>query len=136
MPHGSKYGNGIVIVQERKYRPTSDYSSGSSTTRYTTTSSSSVGKYYSSTMDSRSSSSSSSSSKRGPDRTGTYRTGGAGMSHTPKGSLDVGTNLPLKDGYKTTAKTNTKGKRDVVIVHHNTKDADPAAPRSSERYRS
>ncbi|KAB5566982.1 hypothetical protein GE09DRAFT_1056439 [Coniochaeta sp. 2T2.1] len=114
MPHGSKYGNGIVIVQERQYRPSSTYSSGSSTTRYTTTSSGSG--YYSSAMDSSSSSRSSSASNRGPDRTGTYRTGGA-------------------DSHNTTVKHNTKGKREVVIVHHNTKNVDPAAPRSSERYR-
>lgn len=45
------------------------------------------------------------------------------------------TNTTFEDGYVTTAKHNTKGKREVVIVHHNTKHSDPDAPRSSDRYR-
>ncbi|OIW25976.1 hypothetical protein CONLIGDRAFT_684517 [Coniochaeta ligniaria NRRL 30616] len=113
MSHGSKYGSSVVIVQERQYRPSSTYTAGSSASRSSGTSSG----YYSSTMDSSPSSSrSSSASNQAPDRTGTYRNGAS-------------------DGHLTTAKHNTKGKREVVIVHHNMKHSDPEAPRSSDRYR-
>jgi hypothetical protein len=133
MPHGSKYGSSVVIVQERQYRPSSTYSVDSSASRSSGTASS----YYSSAMDSRSSSSRSSSASNGaPDRTGTYRTGGSGTSDTIRRSWAIDTNTALKDGYVTTATHNNKGKRNVVIVHHNTKASDPDAPRSSDRYRS
>jgi hypothetical protein len=132
MPHGSKYGSSVVIVQERQYRPSSTYTVGSSASRSSGTS----GGYYTSTMDSSSSSRSSSASNQAPDRTGTYRTGGSGMSITVRMSSTIDTNTLPKDGHVTTATHNTKGKREVVIVHHNTKHSDPAAPRSSDRYRS
>ncbi|KAJ9130018.1 hypothetical protein NKR19_g10082 [Coniochaeta hoffmannii] len=114
MPHGSKYGSSVVIVQERQYTPSTTYSVGSSASRSSGTSSG----YDSSTMDSRSSSSRSSSASNGaPNRTGTYRTGGS-------------------DGHLVTVKHNVnKGKRDVVIINHGTKHSDPNEPRSSDRYR-
>ncbi|RKU41278.1 hypothetical protein DL546_000758 [Coniochaeta pulveracea] len=49
-----------------------------------------------------------------PDRTGTYRNGNA-------------------DGYLTNVTLNTQGKREVVLVQHNTQPSyDPAEPRSSD----
>ena len=133
MPHGSKYGSSVVIVQERQYRPSTTYSVGSSASRSSGTPSG----YYSSTMDSHSSSSRSSSASNGDrDRTGTYRTGGSGTSNLIRRSWAIDTNTTLQDGHLTTVKHNVnKGKRDVVIIHHATKHSDPEAPRSSDRYR-
>jgi len=133
MPHGSKYGSSVVIVQERQYTPSTTYSVGSSASRSSGTSSG----YDSSTMDSRSSSSRSSSASNGaPNRTGTYRTGGSGTSNSIRRSWAIDTNTALQDGHLVTVKHNVnKGKRDVVIINHGTKHSDPNEPRSSDRYR-
>ncbi|KAH8906216.1 hypothetical protein BR93DRAFT_734413 [Coniochaeta sp. PMI_546] len=131
MSHGSKYGSSVVIVQERQYRPSSNYTVGSSASRSSGTSTG----YYTSTMDSSSSSRSPSASNPGVDWTGAYRNSHSGMSLSIKSSA-IDANTAVEDGNVTTAQHNTRGKREVVIIHHNKQHADPDAPRSSERYRS
>ncbi len=131
IPHESKSGSSVVIVQERHYTASSTYRVGSSTSRSLGPSSG----YNSSTMDSSPNSRSSSASTQAPDRTGTYRNGAAGMTITFRNSSAIDTNTTLKDGYVTDIIRNTMGKREVVIVHHNRKDSDPDAPRTSDRRR-
>ena len=93
------------------------------------------GGQYSPTMDSKQSCRNSTASNAAPDRTGTYRNGDSSMSFSSWGLSAGDANTTIQEDYVMTVASNNKGKREVVIVQHKTTHADPAAPRSSERYR-